>query len=198
MKRGTLVAVLIFLGLLAATILYTRQADKASTEVTITPEPTVAYLVEVSEADIQSVTLVGPMGKVVVGRDESGRWKLEEPVNPAIDLGTMEMRITDMLNLEIQQVIAADIPDAQIGLDQPADTIEVALKNQTIKKFVIGSANQLGDGYYAREAGGKLVVLNKVSVDNLFDLINASYATATPTLAPAEGGSESTPEPATP
>ncbi len=59
------------------------------------------------------------MGSVTIGRDEQNLWQLLQPVNPAIDLGTLEMRITDLLNLRAKQFIEAKLTDEEIGLDLP-------------------------------------------------------------------------------
>lgn len=198
MKRGTIAAVLIFLILLGATLVYNQVQQAAPTESPWTLIATEGYLVQLSETDIQQVTLTNSSGMVIVGRDDTGLWKLIQPENAAIELGTMEMRVTDLLNLEIQQEIGTQPADSATGLDHPQGTIEIVTRDGSVHKYLVGSASPLGDGYYARDENGLLVVLNNVSVDNVFDLITASFATSTPTLASVTDLPTSTPEPVTP
>lgn len=198
MKRGTIAAVLIFAILVGATLLYTQNTQSSPTESAWTLVATEGYLVELTEAEMQQVTLTNQDGTVVVVRGADGLWSLIEPVNPAIDLGTLEMRITGLLNMEIQQEINPEPADSATGLDHPQASIEIVMKDQSVHKYLVGSANPLGDGFYARAVDGKLVLLNQLSVQDVLDLIAASYATATPTLAPVSELSTSTPEPVTP
>jgi hypothetical protein len=198
MKRGTIAAVLIFVIMLGATLLYTRNTQSTPTESAWTLVATEGYLVELTEADIQQVTLTNQVGTVIVGRGADGLWTLIEPVNPAIDLGTMEMRITGLLNLEIQQEIKPEPADTATGLDHPQASLEIVMKDKSVHKYLVGAANPLGDGYYARAVDGKLVLLNQASVQDVLDLITASYTAATPTLAPVTDSSTSTPEPVSP
>lgn len=184
MKRGTIMAVVIFLVMgTAAYYINQMPADQLNTE-SGTAIPTQFMLVGLNEADIQKISINTPNGNVLIGRDADGLWELEQPINPAIDLGTMEMRITDLLNLKAKQVILTDLSDEAIGLDSPTGQIEVTMKDGTTNKYFIGTKNPLDSGYYARNEAGTIVLLNTTSVENVLDLITVSYATPTPTLEP--------------
>jgi hypothetical protein len=200
MKRGT-VAALAILAILIGITFFLFRGPKTTEEVSGTPTPTPFMLASIPEADIMKVDFTSSTGQVSIERDSSGLWKLVKPVNPAIDLGTMEMHITDLLNLKVRQQIETQLADDAVGLDKPTAIFEITAKDKTVHKYEIGSLNPLGDGYYARADGGPIVLLNQASVENVLLLITSSYATATPSpepigTAPAVTTGDSTPAPA--
>jgi hypothetical protein len=200
MKRGT-IAALAILAILIGVTFFLFRGPGATEEVSGTPTATPYMLASIPEADVMKVGISASTGKVSIERDSSGLWKLVEPVNPAIDLGTMEMHITDLLNLRVRQQIETQLTDEAVGLDKPTAVFEITARDNTIHKYEIGSLNPLGDGYYARADGGPIVLLNQASVENVLQLITSSYATATPSpepigTAPAGPSADSISQPA--
>lgn len=182
MKRGTIIALVVFLVMLAGALIWDKNKTNPSTdEATGTIMPTPALLVGLEEAKIQQITITNHLGTVMIGRDSTGQWKIEKPENSHMSAGEIEMRVTDLLDLEIQQEITTQVHDSDVGLDQPTGTIQIVLKDHTIHQYAIGGLNGLNNGYYAREAGRPIVLLSQISVDNVFALITASYTTPTPT-----------------
>lgn len=184
MKRSTVFAVIILLFFGLGAYLLTKQPTLEEDSSVSTPEPTPYLLVNLDENSISRLEITAQNGSVTIGRDEQNLWQLLQPVNPAIDLGTLEMRITDLLNLRAKQIIAAKLTDEEIGLDSPTLTAKITTKDGTQRTYRVGSQNPIGTGYYARGSDQQVVLLNIVAVENVLHLIESSYATATPTLEP--------------
>jgi hypothetical protein len=192
MRKSAYITALIFL-VFAGVVLYIEKAPgKLFAQATETATPAPSFLIDLPEKDIEKVVLTGEAGVVEIGRDDKGLWKMNNPTNPAIDLGTLEMHITTLLDLEIGQTLQNQVSDSILGFDHPTLVIEITMKDGSINKYEIGGKTPIDTDYYARKEGNQPVLLNQNIVSSVTDLITQSYATPTPSPEPVTS-TESTP-----
>jgi hypothetical protein len=180
MKRTTLIALILLVVLVGVAYILTEIPLPEIVTATNTPEPTPYLLVNLEENSISEVEITSAQGKVTIGRDNQGLWILKEPENPSIDLGTLEMRITDLINLRARQIITSNLTDEEIGLNTPTMTAIIMTKDGVEHTYRVGGQNPTGSGYYARGSDNQIVLLNLAAVENVLQLISSSYATSTP------------------
>jgi hypothetical protein len=184
MRKSAYITALIFLIFAGVVLYFEKFPGRISVQATETATPAPSFLINVAEKDIQKIVLTAQTGVVEIRRDEKGLWKLTNPTNPAIDLGTLEMNVTSLLDLEIGQTLEDQVSDSILGFDHPSLVIEITSNNGTTTNYEIGGKTPIDTDYYARKEGNQPVLINQNSVNSVLGLIIQSYATPTPSPEP--------------
>jgi hypothetical protein len=184
MRKSAYITALIFLVLAGVVLYFEKYPGKIAAQATETVTPTPSMLINLFEKDMQKIVLTAQTGVVEIRRDEKGLWKLTNPNNPAIDLGTLEMNVTSLLDLEIGQTLENQVSDSILGFDHPSLIIEITSNDGTTSTYEIGGKTPIDTDYYARKEGNQPVLINQNSINSVIGLITQSYATPTPSPEP--------------
>jgi hypothetical protein len=165
------------------------QRNKPAAAVQATPTPGRQYLFDIQESNIKKLEIANNLGqRVVLGRDASGVWSLEEPKADATDVGQAESAVTQLVTLSVVNLLAATPqPDAS-GLSGPTDVITLTMSNGPLQIAYIGKTTPIQNGYYAQLGkDGPVMVVNTNNVDALLHILDSPpiLGTATPTGQPA-------------
>jgi len=196
-RRSTWIILLIFLAVLGGGLYFQKYKSEKSAQVT----PTSTYGLLFTGFDQTQITgfeIDSSQGKkFLVTMDETGKWVVAgftaEYTNTSSidDMLTKITALTVMSNLETAP--ALDV----IGLEKPAYTLIVTLKDGQKKTAYIGNVNPTSSGYYGQLENGSPVVITKYAVDNLINFLdNPPIATPVPTATETSAGETTqTPQP---
>ncbi|MFZ5645549.1 MAG: DUF4340 domain-containing protein [Bacillota bacterium] len=177
MKRwfSTVLAVMLFSGLLIYTLVYDRQGDTGKKN-----ESPVILSLDISE--IKKITLAGPKVSIMLERDGSGPegrgWRITTPGDYPADDFKAEDLASALAGLEALKTIEGGMESlSSFGLDRPAVSAEVTKADGSTGTILLGSKTPLEDGeqsYYAMEKGGAVVYTISSRVADLLLLDNLS------------------------
>jgi hypothetical protein len=109
------------------------------------------------EGSVAEITITSPDGKIKFSRQGRG-WAMVEPSPYAIDQNKL-LRLEIILDkLTALRIVAKEEVDlSKYGLDHPALSIDVTLKNGETRTLLVGAETVSQNEYYAAEPGKKLV-----------------------------------------
>jgi hypothetical protein len=186
-RRTTWIILGIFVVLLG--VMWYLQRNKPATVAQATPTPGRQYLFEVQESNIKKLEVSNNKGqRVVLGRDSSGVWSLQEPKANATDVGQAESAVTQLVTLSVVNTMdTTPQPDAS-GLNSPTDVITLTMNSGPLQIAYIGKTTPIQNGYYAQLGkDGQAMVVNSNNVDAFLRILDSPpiLGTATPTGQPA-------------
>jgi len=114
-------------------------------------------------------------------------WNMESPEKAPADTYRMMQVISDLTVLKATSVVS-DNPDdlSRYGLDNPAVTVSVGIKDKDFQRILVGMQAPTKSGYYVKKSDGKTIyLLDAYIVDDLKDLVTEPpKALPTPTPEP--------------
>jgi len=159
-----------------------------------------SYLITSADGVLQSLRIDDNQGHtVMIQRDPSKVWVVAKPTPAEADQSLAGAAETQVGALQILTILDTTPDLSTIGLDPPADTIQLTFDSGIQHKLEVGALTPTSSGYYVRFDGAQIYVISQSGIDSLLNLLTAPPypATATPvfTETPAE---TPTPEAATP
>jgi hypothetical protein len=184
----------IILGLFVLLLVFAwyLQHTKANAALQATATPGNQNLLDIAENNIASITIEDDQGnKVSLGRDDNDLWSLTEPKVDATDVGGAESIVSQLVSLSVMSTLDPVPPPEATGLDKPADTITIQLKDGSETKIQVGKQTPIANGYYVQVDQGAVSVVSKFGIESVLKMLTEPPIQVTPT----ETG---TPETATP
>jgi Domain of unknown function (DUF4340) len=193
-RAGTLIAVLLLIGLLELAF-YLKDKKEKDTTAEATPVSETAALFNVEDGMVSSIEIKPADGgeTVKVARNAENAWAIVLPFEAEADQGLVEAAATQVSALRVLSPISG-APEI-FGLKNPAFTITVEFKDGNKHTLEVGDATPTNSGYYVRLDKDKMMITDLSGIGSLLEL--AKYPpylnTPTPTALPATP----TPVPAT-
>ncbi|MGD0610354.1 MAG: DUF4340 domain-containing protein [Anaerolineales bacterium] len=182
-KRPTwIVLILLVLALGGYFFLKYRSPQKSGT-----PTPTEAgstFLLPANGPKLKSVRINDQNNKVtMIERDNNGNWNVSLPAPAPADQAAAEAAETQVGALSIVTKLNTNPPQSAMGLDTPADVIQLVYLDGTQHTLEVGSKTPTSSGYYVRFDHSNLYVISVDGIDPLLEMLdNPPYVpTATPT-----------------
>ena len=186
-RRTTWIILGVFIVLLG--VMWYLQRNKPATVVQATPTPGRQYLFDVQESNIKRLEVANNLGqRVVLGRDSSGVWSLEEPKANATDVGQAESAVTQLVTLSVVNTMTATPQPEASGLNSPTDVVTLTMNSGPLQIAYFGKTTPIQNGYYAQLGkDGQVMVVNSNNVDAFLRILDSPpiLGTATPTGQPA-------------
>jgi hypothetical protein len=201
-RAGTLIAILLLLGLIELTVYLKQQKEKTSTG-TATAVSEAAPIFNAEDGVITSIEIKPTEGETVkVARDAKNAWVVELPIKAEADQGLVEAAATQVSALRVINLVDGD-PEI-FGLKDPAFIITVEFKRGTPPQaggagekhtLEVGSATPTNSGYYVRVDKDKMMITDLSGIQSLLQLVVSPPYLNTPT--PPTVSATLTPVPAT-
>ncbi len=191
-RRPTWILVLVFAGLAALVWLVPLWQER-------NPQPTPTAMVTPSPVfeagTITWMTLQDSAGKVVVVEKTAGdnQWTVKQPADQVFEPTQIESAMTALEGATIQTALAQQPPLEAMGLDKPAYTITLMLKDGAERIIKVGSATPTGSGYYTQVGSQPAFVMSKSSLDPVLQLFTAGKPPETPASGTPQPGLSGTP-----
>jgi hypothetical protein len=191
-RAGTLIAVLLLIGLLELTFYLKDKKEKDATA-EVTPVSETAALFSVEDGVVSSIEIKPADGgeTVKVARNAENAWAIALPFEAEADQGLVEAAATQVSALRVLSPVSGD-PE-NFGLKNPTFTITIEFKEGNKHTLEVGDATPTNSGYYVRLDKDKMVITDLSGIGSLLELakyppyLNTPTPTAlpaTPTLAP--------------
>ncbi len=205
-RRSTLILLVVFALLVGiAWILQRNQTNKQEIAATMTPTTTVAYLYNLSGRQVDDINITDSYGnQVEVYLDSaSGNWAIRNlPIEQA-DSIQIESITAQLLALQAVETLIQPPPLDSIGLEAPTYTINITTTDGGQLVVNVGSITPIGTGYYVKVGSDRIVIVDKVVMDDIVNSLSNPplLPTATPEVvstepvSPAESLSTGTPMP---
>jgi len=195
-RRNTWILLVVFLGVLAGAIVWTRQSEPSSEEAVPTPEPLWSY--EATQVDGLRIEDLHS-GKVVeVRRDPELAWKLIQPDEGPADAGRVEQAVTWVRQPEVSRVLSGQLDLLPFGLADPGTRVTLLLADGSTKAFDVGGAVGIGGKTYVRAGeGDDIQVVSQYSLDDIVGLLE-NVPVLPPTSTPEVPPTSQTVTPRTP
>jgi hypothetical protein len=185
-NRGLIIAALVLAALLGLLYWSNRhpRSDNSNTAVPTPSEPA-PNILTLNEGDINKIELRKKGGdQIVVTKDSNGKWQITSPKSIGVDDSAIASMLSTLSSLNSERLVeekAANL--GQYGLAEPKLEVDIADKNNTARKLLIGDDTPTGSGAYAQLAGDPRVftiaTFTKTSLDKgLNDLRDKRLITA--------------------
>lgn len=151
-----------------------------------TPTPTAAgssFLLPAGGPKLESIRINNQHNQVsMIERDSSGSWNVSLPVPAPADQAAAEAAETQVGALSIVTKLDTTPPESAMGLDSPADVIQLVYLDGSQHTIEVGSKTPTSSGYYVRFDHKGLYVISVDGIDPLLQMLdNPPYVpTATP------------------
>jgi hypothetical protein len=205
-RRSTWILLGLFVLLVGFAWLFQRyQTNKTKNTATATPSVTPVNLYDLTDAQIKGINITDAAGSNIdLYRDPtSSNWAITGvPVDQA-DSSQIESINKQLISSPVKETFTQTLALDSVGLITPAYTITMTTMDGTQFITYVGSQNAVGDSYYIRVNFGEVVLVDKVTIDDVLNLLTKPplLPTATPemtpteTIAPTELGVQGTPTP---
>ena len=167
--KNTIILFAVFLVLLAAVLLFESKGLKNQEK-----KEKEAKLVDLAVADILKITLKNESGAITFQKDETGGWRITEPLEVQADGMEVDGLAESFAGLRIERVVEAEPKDVKT-YEIPKREVTLWLKGKDLPvKVLIGMENPIDNTLFAKREDEKRVVLLagslKTTVDKkLFD-----------------------------
>jgi len=167
------------------------------------PTPTATgngFLLTQADGVLQSIHIYDQKGNnVQIQRDLGNIWVITAPTSGVADQALAGAAETQVGALRIVTMLETPPEANSVGLDVPADTLELGFVSGISHKLEVGNMTPTSSGYYVRYDGGNIYVISQSGIDALLNLLTAPPYSATETpSADAESTNTPTPEIASP
>jgi hypothetical protein len=148
-----ILALALFLALLAAAITWVERREKARPAAEGT-------LLDINGSAVEKIELRNGSGRFVFSRRDT-LWYLEQPLAAKADKAALESILDNFCQLRYDRLVAEDGRDLKaFGLDNPATELTLFIAGKPAATVLLGVRNTLDDSSYAKLAsGGKVVSL---------------------------------------
>lgn len=197
-RRSTIVYILLLLVLVGAYLYLNHRAKTADAETTATATPSaeVTYLFPAEQGTPSSIRVESKSGETVeFARGADKAWALIQPEKTKADQGSAEAAASQVTTMRVLDSVPGVDPKI-VGLEVPEYVLTVKFTSGVEQTVNVGIVTPTENGYYVRDAAGKIVIVSKDAVDALLGLLkNPPYA-ETPTPSPTPATETATPSPA--
>jgi Domain of unknown function (DUF4340) len=179
-RRSTLILLGIFLILVLVAFFIQRSQDREGNEAT--PTPGVTLLIDTGGKTITGMRITASDGDLLeLIKDAGGGWELVNLPDEAADETRIESAISNIEGLRVLSELESP-PDLDvIALDPAAYSLTITLDDGSEIEAFIGAETPTQSGYYARQNGDKVVVVNGFNIDSLLELLSEPPILKTPT-----------------
>lgn len=150
-----------------------------------TPTPTAAgtsFLLPATGPKLKSIRISDQQNKVsMIERDSSGSWSVSLPIPAPADQGAAEAAETQVGALSIVTQLNTSPLQSAMGLDTPADVIQLVYQDGSQHTLEVGSKTPTGSGYYVRFDHKGLYVISVDGIDPLLQMLANPPYVPTPT-----------------
>lgn len=198
MRRSTTIFILLFVILAGVYYYLNNREEPADISITLEPEEVITYLFSADEGVPTSIRIESKDGAIVeVERDAEGVWVLKQPIEAAATSGSVEAAASQITTMRVLDTLP-EVDLAVVGLETPEYQLTVRF-GEVERKVSIGVITPTGNGYYALNLDGEVVIVSAGAVDGLLNLLDNPPYLETPTPSPTatETPFPETPEPAT-
>jgi hypothetical protein len=175
-KRNTLILLAVMIIMIGGFILLDQKGwvDFAmKKDQTPTPSP-LLFDMDTNNVDSVSYNTVNS-NKVVIQRTEDNNWSMDFK-GGIVTAGIVEQIISNLNSLKPIAVLEIAPEGSATGLDDPTHILSIKLINGIEHVIKIGNINPLQSGFYVQIDFGKVVLINKGSIESLLAIIqNAQY-----------------------
>lgn len=196
MRRSTIVLLILFvaMGLL---VWYTQQPEnivkQALATNTTTASQATSYLIKPDQVPASLISVQNTHGKTVTLKQTGGIWLVtadhEAPANQD-SAATTAMAVT---SLRVITTLEKTANLEGMGLDNPAYTVALTLRDGSMYTFKVGATTITDSGYYVQANDGSIVVIDKDAIETLISLnVKPPFME---TATPAPGPTDVTPTP---
>jgi hypothetical protein len=190
-RRSTWIVLGIFVLLVGFAVVFQRyQTKQAENAATATPTVPPVYLLHLGDAQINDIKIADNTGSYInLYLDQaSSQWAIEGVPTDQADSSKIETLSTQLLSLQVQEVLTETISLASIGLDTPSYTITLTTASNSQSVTYIGMQTAIGSGYYVRENDGPVMIVSKSAIDQFINVLQEPplLPTATPEVIPTE------------
>lgn len=112
-----------------------------------------ARVLDFDRTAVKGVTLASADGRVVLARADEG-WRIAEPVDAKADADAVEGLLSDLQYLRADEFVDAPAADAELGLDAPWLTAELARESGEPVRLEVGATRE--DRRVVRGSGGRV------------------------------------------
>jgi len=149
--RGLLIAAILFVAL--AGVIYWSNKQKAKEE-SAPPKDTTPTVISVPQTDIAKIDLKKRDGQEVVLEKSGSDWRITAPQTWAADQDTVNGLLSSLSTLNGDNVVEQKARDVtQYGLNPPAETVVIGLKNGKSRTLLVGDEAPTGGEVYAMAVG---------------------------------------------
>jgi len=196
-KRSTWIVVALLAIAIGAYFLV-KNRPAASTTPTPTPAGS-SFLINLGTDKLESIRVADKAGNITqVQRDPSGVWEVILPSLETADQASAEAAETQVGAMTIVTTLSTAPSLSDIGLDQPAYTIDITLASGVKHTIEVGNSTPTASGYYVRFDQKTILVVSQSSLDPLTAMAkNPPYVpTATPLPSDTPGPADTLQPPA--
>jgi len=186
-RRSTLAILVIFILLLAGTLVWQNQKKNAPP----TPTPTSSQQTLFDPASkVVLLHLAGPNGEIVeVQRNNNGAWQLNWPKAEQTDSAAVDTAVNQLLSLQVLSTLDQMSPASfdATGVSKPGYVITLKLDNGQQVILSIGMFTQNDNGRYVLSSDRKLYVVDRNGLDQVLALLvhPPVMVTTTPAVTPS-------------
>jgi hypothetical protein len=151
--RGLIIACLVFVML--AGVLYWSEHRKPAGETARASTDTPPILFKLDPAAITRIELKRKGTEpIVLGRENSDRWRIREPKPFDADQNTVSSLLATLSSLNSERVVEEKASDLKpYGLDPPALEVDITEKDNRVQKLLLGDDTPAGKAVYTALAG---------------------------------------------
>jgi hypothetical protein len=121
-------------------------------------------VLDFDRAQVKGITLASGDGRVVLARGEGG-WRIVEPVDAKADADAVDGLLSDLTYLRADEFVDAPGTDAELGLDAPWLTAELALESGGPAALQVGAPRS--DRRVVRGTAGRVFEIVTTRLDSL-------------------------------
>jgi hypothetical protein len=190
-RRSTLILLVVFVILVGfAWILQHNQTNTQESAATMTPTTIVAYLYNLGGKQVDSINIFDTSGnQIEYYLDPTiGSWVVRDlPIEQA-DSFQIESIAGRLFALQAVETLVEAPPLDSIGLATPTYTINMTTTDGGQLVTYVGAITPIGSGYYVKVGSDKIVIVDKVIMDDVLSLLtNPPFSpTATPVVVSTE------------
>jgi len=169
-RRSTWIILLVFIGVFAGALVWTR---RATTDVPVA-QPTPESLWSFESIAVEGLRIEDlKAGKVVeVHRDPDLVWKLIQPEEQPADAGRVEQAVTWVRSPNVTRVLTGERDLGPFGLADPATRVTLLLQDGTTRSFDVGAPTGIAGKTYVKVVGGDdIQVVSGYSLEDVVGLL---------------------------
>ena len=160
MKRNTLVLLMLAAVIGVAVYFLEIKPGKPRDEKSDESKPAFAFKRE----DIASISITRS-GQSVTLQDTDGKWSISQPLTAPANQSAVDSMVSSLTSAKIERTITPSGEEIKsFGLEEPAVTVEIKLKNGESQTLKLGSKDYSGLSAYAQIGDSKDVTLVPASV----------------------------------
>jgi len=160
MKRNTLILLLLATAIGVAIYFLEIKPGKPRDEKTDESKPAFAFKRE----DISSISITRS-GETVNVEDRDGKWTINQPITAQANQSAVDSLVSSLTSAKIERSLSSTPEEIKtFGLEEPAVTVEIKLKNGETQTLKLGAKDFSGLSTYAQIGDSKEVALVPASV----------------------------------